>query len=207
MRPAASTWKVCRSEWVWMSGGKLTSRRRVLLSCLRPGIAFGDGDSFARQKHGRREVVPPCVSGEVRGIERVPAEFATESAEASEGGAGVTPGVDQFAIAGLDPYVASIEHRLLVLLWEAVKDGVLFRQLHPHGHVGHSVFGEARAQETAESAVGGEGGHGAPPFKAAMGGEDLAEQPAHVCAAPSSVVSSRGSPWKLAWQSSWSQVI
>jgi hypothetical protein len=32
--------------------------------------------------------------------------------------------------------------------------------------------------------VGGEGGHGAPPFKAAMGGEDLVEQPAHVCAAP-----------------------
>jgi len=94
-----------------------------LLTCLRPDIAFGDGDSFARQKHGRREVVPPCVSGEVRGIESVPAEVATESAEASEGGAGVTPGVDQFAIAGLDPYVASIEHRLLVRLWEAVKDG------------------------------------------------------------------------------------
>jgi hypothetical protein len=53
-----------------------------LLTCLRPGITFGDGDSLARQKDGRREVVPPCVSGEVRGIESVPAEVATEPPEA-----------------------------------------------------------------------------------------------------------------------------
>ena len=118
-----------------------------LLTCLRPGIAFGDGDSFACQKDGRREIVPPCVSGEVRGIESVPAEVATESAEAWEGGAGVSPDIDRRAIAGLDPYVASIEHRSLILLREAVKDDVLFCQLYPHGDVGHSVSGEARAKE------------------------------------------------------------
>jgi hypothetical protein len=58
--------------------------------------------------------------------------------------------------------------------------GRLTCQLHLHGHVGHSVSGEARAQETAECPVGGEGSHGLPPFKAAMRGEDLVEQPAHV---------------------------
>jgi hypothetical protein len=61
-----------------------------LFTCLQPGTAFGDGDSFARQKHRSREVGPPCVSGEVRRIETVPAEVATESAEAGEGVPGVT---------------------------------------------------------------------------------------------------------------------
>ncbi|GAB7150329.1 hypothetical protein LRC537489_35750 [Mycobacterium riyadhense] len=97
-------------------------------------------------------------------------EVATERAQASERGAGVTPGADQFAIAGLDPYVAAIEHRLLVLLWEAIKDGVLCCQLDTHVHAGHSVAREARAQQATESAMGGEGGHSAPAFKAAMGG-------------------------------------
>src|SRR6516165_7621602 len=147
-----------------------------LLTRLPPDIAFGNCDSFAREKHRRRRVVPPRVSGEVRDIEGVPAEVATECAGPREGGAGVTPGVDQFAIAGLDPYVASIENRLLILLWEAVKNDVLFCQLHPHVHAGHPVSGEARAQETAETAVGGEGRYRTPPFKAAMGVEDLVEQ-------------------------------
>ena len=151
-----------------------------LFTCLRPGIALGEGDPFVREKDGRREVVPPCIAGEVRGIESVPAEVATESAEASERGAGIASALDQLAVAGLDPNIASIEHRSLVLFREAVKDGVLFCRLHPHGHVGHSVSREARAQEAAERPVDGEGGHGPPPLKAAVGGEDLVEQPAQV---------------------------
>src|SRR6516162_4219038 len=178
-----------------------------LLTRFPPGIAFAGGDSCPRQQHGRREVVPPCVSREVRGIESVPAEVATECAEPGKSGAGVTPGVDQFAIAAFDPYVASIEHRLLILLREAEKDDVLFRQQHPDGHVGHSVSGEARAQETTESAVGGKGGHGAPPFKAAMGDEDLVEQSAHACKPPSTVARTRGSPSTLARDSASSMVI
>src|SRR6516165_9720567 len=116
-----------------------------LLTRLQPDIAFGNCDSFAREKHRRRKVVPPRVSREVRGVEGVPAEVATERAGPSEGGAGVMPGGDRSAIASLDPYVAPIEHRLLILLWEATKNGVLFRQPHPQVHVGHPVSGQARA--------------------------------------------------------------
>ena len=55
---------------------------------LRRGIAFGDGDPVAGQTPGRREVVPPGVSGEVGGIVSVPAEVATEPAGAGESGVG-----------------------------------------------------------------------------------------------------------------------
>jgi hypothetical protein len=47
--------------------------------------------------------------------------------------------------------------------------------------------------------VGGECGHVAPMLKAAMGVEDLVDQPAHDCDATSTVVRTRGSPWTLPW--------
>lgn len=194
-----------------VSGMGVEVRREVdleappLLSCLLPGAAFGDGDSVPRQKQGCREVVPECVSGEVRRVECVPAEVAPQAAEPGEGRAGVAPGADRFAIAGLDPYVGSIEYRLLVDLREAVKDGALVRQLHPHTHLGHPVSGKTRAEETAESSVGGQGGHGPPSLEAAVGGEDLVEQPGcfwcslvHVCAPVGTVVTTLESLWTLA---------
>jgi hypothetical protein len=47
-----------------------------LLAVPQPGVALADGDAVAGQKQWRREVVPPCVAGEVRSVERVPAEVA-----------------------------------------------------------------------------------------------------------------------------------
>jgi hypothetical protein len=179
-------------------GGQLDGgfRRHTLACRTLPGRRDRSVHVLATKRITQQGRVTRAVSGvhscEVTGSRA--REVATQSAEPGESGAGVTPGGDYFATAGLNPYVASIEHCLLILLWEAIKDGVLLRRLDAHRHVGHSVSREPRAQQTTESAVGGKRGHGPPAVKPTMGGEDLVEETAHVCTPTSTVARTRASP-------------
>ena len=121
-------------------------------------------------------------------------DVATQAADAGEGGASVASAPDESAVEGLDPDVASIEHRAMAGLREAVNHGVLLRWLDPHRRVSHAVAGESRAQQPAEGAVRGDRGDVTPPLKAAVCGEDLTEQRAHAGAPAKTALRTPGSP-------------
>lgn len=87
---------------------------------------------------------------------------------------------DQLAIQGLDPTIASLEHRPLIHCWEPWKTTCCSVSCTRKSGWPIGFRGGASAAVPRNVPWGGEGSHGLPPFKAAMGGEDLVEQPAHV---------------------------
>ncbi|GAB2677640.1 hypothetical protein [Kribbella swartbergensis] len=96
-----------------------------------------------------------------------------------EKAARVALGLYQVAVAGLGPYVASIGHPLLVVLGEAVNDDLLFCQLDRTCRWAIRFPGKRERRRPLNVLVDGEGRYCAPPFKAAVCGKELAEQPAH----------------------------